>query len=274
MSENAEKIIVVMPAYNAAATLKRSVVALPHTEIDEVIIVDDASSDDTIAHAHALPESVSWLTTNQHNAVKGERVLLTVVALPNNKGYGGNQKKCYELALEHGATCIVMIHPDFQYDPTLAAHLAEFIARGTCDVVLGSRIRNRKQVQAGGMPAYKYYANRALSILSNMITGSTISDWHTGMRAYSRRVLEEVPFMRFSDDFVFDSQMLFSIAAHRFTVGEIPVPVRYFDEASSINFRRSVRYGILTVREMVRYIFTRTLGMHHKPNTQNQLQNQ
>jgi glycosyltransferase involved in cell wall biosynthesis len=271
MTDLREKSIVVMPAYNAAATLRRTVEALPFESIDEIIIVDDASRDTTLECARALPEQVSWITTHPNDAKRGEKVFLTIVSHAQNKGYGGNQKTCYRLALEHGATCVVMIHPDFQYDPTLAGHMADFIQRGVCDIMLGSRIRNRTQVMAGGMPAYKYCANRILSGLSNMLTGYTISDWHTGMRSYSRRVLEHIPFARFSDDFVFDSQMLFSIAARKYAVGEIPVPVRYFDEASSISFRRSVRYGLLTVREMLRYCLSRIRNFF-RLNTKSQLQ--
>ncbi|MDO8590546.1 MAG: glycosyltransferase family 2 protein, partial [bacterium] len=171
-----------------------------------------------------------------------------------NKGYGGNQKTCYRLALERGADINVMLHPDYQYDPKLIKYFVEFINDGYFDVMLGSRIRSRREALAGGMPLYKYIANRALTLWENVLSGQNLSEWHTGMRAYSRKVLEAIDFQKFSDDFVFDTQMLFAIAEHKFLVGDIPVPVRYFKEASSINFKRSVTYGLTTVWESLKHV--------------------
>jgi len=231
---NSQKIIVVLPAYNAVTTLEKTVRDLPSL-VDEIILVDDKSSDDTVALARQLG--------------------LFVFARDNNGGYGANQKNCYRLALEHGADIIVMIHPDYQYDPKLVKYFAEFIADSYFDVMLGSRIRSRREALAGGMPLYKYVANRALTMLENMVSGLNLSEWHTGMRAYRRSVLENIDWNNNADDFVFDSQMLFQIVARNYSIGEIPVPVRYFPEASSINFWRSLRYGLATVGTVFKYWF-------------------
>lgn len=231
-----KKIIVVLPAYNAATTLRQTVFDLPKI-VDEIILVDDKSKDDTVSLANQLG--------------------LTVFEHQKNKGYGGNQKTCYELALKHGADIIVMIHPDYQYDPRLVKYFVEFIIDDYFDVMLGTRIRSRKEALAGGMPLYKYIANRCLSIFQNLITGRNLSEWHTGMRAYKREVLEKINWQHNSDDFVFDSQMLFKIVAKNYRIGEIPVPVRYFKEASSINFWRSCKYGLGTVSAGLRYFFGR-----------------
>jgi glycosyltransferase involved in cell wall biosynthesis len=231
---SSHKIIVVLPAYNAAKTLEKTVADLPNI-VDEIILVDDKSSDDTAGIAKKLG--------------------LTVVVHGNNKGYGGNQKTCYEIALNHGADIIVMIHPDYQYDPKLVKYFAEFIADDYFDVMLGTRIRSRRETLAGGMPLYKYLANRVLTMFENLISGRNLSEWHTGMRAYKREVLEKISWKNNSDDFVFDSQMLFKIIARKYRVGEIPVPVRYFKEASSINFWRSLKYGMLTVWTGIKYFF-------------------
>jgi glycosyltransferase involved in cell wall biosynthesis len=231
-----KKIIVVLPAYNAAATLKQTVSDLPQI-VDEIILVDDKSKDETVSLARHLG--------------------LIVFEHQENKGYGGNQKTCYELALKQGADIIVMIHPDYQYDPRLVHYFAEFIIDDYFDVMLGTRIRSRQEALAGGMPLYKYIANRSLSIFQNLITGRNLSEWHTGMRAYKREVLEEVNWKNNSDDFVFDSQMLFKIVAKNYRIGEIPVPVRYFKEASSINFWRSLKYGLGTVGAGLQYFFGR-----------------
>ncbi len=227
-----QKIIVVLPAYNAASTLERTVSDLPDM-VDEIILVDDKSHDAT--------------------AQIGRRLGLTVFEHDRNGGYGANQKTCYRLALEHGADIIAMIHPDYQYDPKLVKYFAEFIADGYFDVMLGTRIRSRRESLAGGMPAYKYYANRLLTLFENFVSGYNLSEWHTGMRAYQREVLEKIDWQKNSDDFVFDSQVLFRIVAHGYRIGEIPVPVRYFSEASSINFWRSCRYGLGTVATGLRF---------------------
>ena len=229
-----KKIIVVLPAYNAAATLEKTVADLP-SMVDEIILVDDKSSDEAVSVA--------------------KRLGIIVFEHGENKGYGGNQKTCYRLALERGADIIVMIHPDYQYDPKLVKYFAEFIADNYFEVVLGTRIRSRREALAGGMPLYKYIFNRLLTIIENLASGRNLSEWHTGMRAYQREVLEKINWQKNSDDFVFDSQMLFQIVAHNYRIGEIPVPVRYFQEASSINFWRSLKYGFGTLVMAIKYIF-------------------
>lgn len=229
-----KKIITVLPAYNAAQTLERTVRDLPDI-VDEIILVDDGSHDDTVALARRLGLSVF-----QHD---------------KNSGYGANQKTCYRIALDHGADIIAMIHPDYQYDPKLVKYFAEFIVDDYFDVMLGTRIRSRREALAGGMPGYKYISNRLLTVLENMVSGYNLSEWHTGMRAYKREVLEKIDWARNSDDFVFDSQVLFQIVAKKYRIGEIPVPVRYFKEASSINFWRSCRYGFATVGVAFKYFF-------------------
>jgi glycosyltransferase involved in cell wall biosynthesis len=232
------KVIAVMPAYNAARTLAPTVRDIPPGTVDEIILVDDASTDQTAAEA--------------------EQLGLTVVRHDRNRGYGANQKTCYRLALERGADIIVMIHPDYQYDSRLTPHLVDFIKDGYLDVMLGSRIRTRREALAGGMPPYKYVFNRILTLLENIATGTNLSEWHTGFRAYSRRVLETVPWEGNSDDFVFDSQMLVQCVALGFRIGEIPVPVRYYDTSSSISFRRSITYGTRTLATVGRYLLHRT----------------
>jgi len=228
------KVIIVLPAYNAEKTLRRTVADIPREYADEIILVDDFSKDHTVAVAKEL-----GLTIRQHDM---------------NKGYGGNQKTCYNIALEHGADIIIMLHPDYQYDPKLLNYYIEFIGNGYFDVMLGSRIRSRKEALESGMPAYKYFSNRLLSFIENIVAGLNLSEWHTGMRAYHRRVLESIDYKGNSDDFVFDSQVLFQIVAKGWKIGEIPVPVRYFEEASSINFARSVKYGLGTLLTAWKYL--------------------
>jgi len=230
---NNKKIIVVLPAFNAALTLEKTVHDLPAL-VDEIILVDDKSSDQTTKLAHQLG--------------------LIVFEHAENLGYGGNQKTCYRLALERGGDIIVMVHPDYQYDPRLVKYFAEFIGDDYFDVMLGSRIRSRRETTQGGMPKYKYFANRALTIFENAVSGYNLSEWHTGMRAYHRTVLENINWRDNSDDFVFDSQVLFQIIAKKYRIGEIPVPVRYFKEASSINFSRSLKYGLGTVWTGLKYL--------------------
>jgi glycosyltransferase involved in cell wall biosynthesis len=230
-----KKIIVVLPAYNAASTLERTINDLPEM-VDQIILVDDKSNDETAALARKL-----GLMVFEHD---------------KNKGYGGNQKTCYRLALEQGGDIVVMIHPDYQYDPKLVKYFAEFIVDGYFDVMLGTRIRSRRETLAGGMPRYKYISNRALTVFENLISGHNLSEWHTGMRAYTKEVLERINFQKNSDDFVFDSQVLFQVIANQFRIGEIPVPVRYFKEASSINFKRSLKYGLGTVGVALKYFFS------------------
>lgn len=231
------KSIVVLPAYNAEKTLQRTIDDIPADCVDEIILVDDFSSDRT--------------------AQLAEDYGLIVYKHQSNKGYGANQKTCYRLALDHGADIVVMLHPDYQYDPKLIKYFIEFIRDGYFDVMLGSRIRTRREAIQGGMPKYKYYANRFLTFIENVLSGQNLSEWHTGMRAYKREVLESVDFMKNSDDFVFDTQILFGIIEKGYRIGEIPVPVRYFPEASSINFRRSFRYGCFTLFVAFRFFIKR-----------------
>jgi glycosyltransferase involved in cell wall biosynthesis len=227
------KVIVVMPAYNAATTVERTVADIPPGAADEIILVDDCSRDETVAIA--------------------QRLGLTVVRHERNVGYGGNQKTCYRLALERGADVVIMIHPDYQYDSRLAEHLTRFILDGYFDIMLGSRIRTRREALAGGMPIWKYLANRALTIIENLLLGQNLSEYHTGYRAYSRRVLETIPWEGNSDDFAFDAQFLVQAIAFGFKIAEIPAPVRYMAEASSINFKRSVQYGLENLRVIAQY---------------------
>lgn len=245
MSEIKSKVIVVLPAYNAASTLKKTLDDIPTGFVDEIILVDDSSKDDTVKLANSLSQI--------------SKIPLIIHRHDKNRGYGGNQKTCYKLALKREADIIVMIHPDYQYDPKLAKYFVEFIANGYFDVMLGSRIRNRREALSGGMPFYKYLFNRFLTIFENIVSGQNLSEWHSGMRAYSKKVLESINFANNSDDFVFDSQMLFQIIKNRYRIGEIPVPVKYFPEASSINFKRSVKYGAGTVLESLKYLVFRII---------------
>lgn len=232
-AESHQRTIAVMPAYNAAETLERTVNDIPGGSVDEIILVDDCSSDDTVAIARRLG--------------------LTVIEHKTNQGYGANQKTCYREALQHGADFIVMIHPDYQYDCRTVGAVVQFLKLGICDMLLGSRIRTRKEALAGGMPRYKYAANRMLTTIENMALGQNIADCHSGFRAYRRTVLETIPFDRNSDDFVFDSEFLAQTVHFGFRIGDIPVPVRYFDEASSISFRRSMTYGTKTLGVLMKY---------------------
>lgn len=231
------RTVAVMPAYNAAATLRYTVGDIPPGTVDEVILVDDCSRDDTVAVARELG--------------------LTVIVHERNTGYGGNQKTCYRRALDAGADFVVMIHPDYQYDSRLIPVAVEILRLGICDCVLGSRIRTRKETLAGGMPIYKYISNRFLTFVENVALGQNLGDFHSGFRAYSRKVLETIPFERNSNDFVFDSQFLTQAVSFGFKLGDIPVPVRYFAEASSINFRRSLKYGFATLGELARFWLNR-----------------
>lgn len=222
-----ERTVVVMPAYNAESTLERTLNDLPPGFADEVILVDDCSTDGTVKLAKSLG--------------------LSVYRHVNNLGYGGNQKSCYEMALNRGADYVVMVHPDYQYDSRVVDAAVRLLKLGICDVILGSRIRTRKEALDGGMPKYKYFANRMLTLFENIVLGQNIGDFHSGFRAYNRKVLETIPWHKNSDDFVFDSQFLAQAVHFGFKIGDIPVPVRYFEEASSISFRRSVTYGMATL---------------------------
>jgi glycosyltransferase involved in cell wall biosynthesis len=218
-----KKIVVVMPAYNAAKTLSRTYSEIPLDIVDEVVVTDDASHDETVTIARGL-----GLRTLVHE---------------QNRGYGGNQKTCYAEALRLGADVVVMLHPDYQYPPKLIAAMVGMITDGPFDVVLGSRVLGGRARQ-GGMPLYKYVANRFLTAAQNFLCNAKLSEYHTGYRAFSREVLESLPLLENSDDFVFDNQMLAQILYADFEVGEVSCPASYFEEASSINFHRSVRYGL------------------------------
>ncbi len=231
------KIIAVLPAYNAEKTLAATLADVPVGAVDEVLLVDDGSKDNTVKLAREMG--------------------LTVIEHPQNRGYGGNQKTCYRYALEHGADIVVMIHPDYQYDSRVIPHAVGIIELGICDVIVGNRIRSRQEAFAGRMPSYKYFANRALTLFENFALGQNLGDFHSGFRVYRREVLEKIPFERNSDDFVFDTQFLVQAVHFGFRLGDVPVPVRYFDEASSINFKRSLRYGIATVGTVTRWYLHR-----------------
>ena len=232
------KIIVVMPAYNAEKTVKATYNDLPKDLIEEVILVDDASSDRTTQQAKNLR--------------------ITVYTHKQNKGYGGNQKTCYDQALRRNPDIIVMVHPDYQYDSKLVGVLCEPIVNGRADIMLVSRIQTRHQVLAGGMPLWKYFANRFLTLFENLAMGLNLSEYHTGFRAYSSKVLITIPYQKFSNDFVFDQQILISALSYNFNISEIPVPCKYFPEASSINFKRSAKYGLLTLLTVVLYLLHQT----------------
>ncbi len=229
-----QRLVVVMPAYNAAQTLEKTYREIPLEYVDEVILVDDASQDETIKHAQKL-----GITAEAHEV---------------NKGYGGNQKTCYRLALEKKADIVVMLHPDYQYDPRLILSMASMVASGVYDVVLGSRILGNETLR-GGMPIYKYISNRALTFFQNLLMGTKLSEFHTGYRAFHRRVLETLPLEKNSDDFVFDNQMLAQCAFFNFRMGEISCPTKYFPEASSINLRRSITYGLGVLKTSLQFRF-------------------
>jgi len=238
------KIVAVLPAYNAESTLAATLADIPVGSIDEVILVDDCSRDRTVQVARDMG--------------------LTVIEHPANRGYGGNQKTCYRHALDRGADIVIMIHPDYQYDSRVIPHAAGFIELGICDIVLGSRVRSRAEALAGGMPLYKYISNRALTTIENLALGQNLGDFHSGFRVYRREVLEKIPFERNSDDFVFDTQFLVQAVHFGYRLGDIPVPVRYFAEASSINFKRSVTYGLATLGALGQF-WLEKLGIRHSP---------
>jgi glycosyltransferase involved in cell wall biosynthesis len=227
------KIVAVLPAYNAEKTLAATLADVPVGAVDEFLLVDDGSTDRTVQVARDMG--------------------LTVIEHPENRGYGGNQKTCYRWALDHGADIVVMIHPDYQYDSRVIPIAAGIIELGICDVILGSRIRSRHEAFRGGMPLYKYVSNRFLTLAENFALGQNLGDFHSGFRVYRRKVLETIPFNRNSDDFIFDTQFLVQAVHHGFRLGDIPVPVRYFPEASSIDFRRGLRYGLGTLRTVAEF---------------------
>src|SRR5712692_9090571 len=229
-------VVVVMPAYNAAKTLERTYHDLPADVVEKVILVDDVSQDDTVEIAQKL----------------GLRVIIHV----QNRGYGGNQKTCYLEALKEGADVVVMLHPDYQYDSRRVPALIAPILRGEADLVLGSRLLDGGAL-AGGMPFYKYLSNRFLTIVENLACGQHLSECHTGFRAYSRRMLGTIPFVLNSDKFVFDTEVIAQAVAFGFPIAEVPVPTRYFKEASSVNFRNSVIYGLATLRVVASFLLDR-----------------
>ena len=231
-----KKIVVVMPAYNAEQTLRQTYSEIPMQYIDDVILVDDLSSDKTAAIARSLG--------------------CTTIVHPENRGYGGNQKTCYTEALKLGADVVVMLHPDYQYTPKLLVTMASAIAVGQYDVMLGSRVLCQSAIK-GGMPVYKYVANRLLTWFENILLGNKLSEYHTGYRAYSREVLETLPLNENSDDFIFDNQMLAQVTYFGFSLGEISCPTKYFKEASSISLKRSATYGLGVINTSIAFRLNR-----------------
>ena len=227
-----KRVAVVLPAYNAAKTLERTVAEIPEGVVDDLVLVDDGSHDETVAVARQLG--------------------LHVVVHPENRGYGGNQKTCYAEALALGADVVVMLHPDYQYTPKLVPALASLVAIGQYDLVLGSRILGGGAMKEG-MPAWRYVANRALTFVQNIALDQKLSEYHTGYRAWSRELLEALPLETFSDDFVFDNQTIVETVRQGFRIGEVACPARYQPDASSIDFGRSVVYGWGVLRECVRF---------------------
>jgi glycosyltransferase involved in cell wall biosynthesis len=233
ITERKHKVIAVLPAYNAAKTLAATIADFPAGCVDEILLVDDGSKDDTVAIARSMG--------------------LTVIVHEQNKGYGGNQKTCYKYCLDQGADVVVMIHPDYQYDARVIPHAVGIIELGICDVVLGNRVRSRAEALKCGMPWWKYVSNRGLTAFENFFLGQNLGEFHSGFRVYRRQVLETIPFERNSDDFVFDTQFLVQAVHFGFRLGDVPVPVRYFDEASQINFLRSTKYGLQTLKTVAQF---------------------
>ncbi len=233
-----KKIVVVLPAYNAELTLEKTYREIPLDIVDEVVLVDDHSKDKTVEVAQRIG-------------------IRHIIRHDLNKGYGGNQKTCYNKALELGADIVIMLHPDYQYTPKLITAMASIIANDVYPVVIASRILGRG-ARAGGMPVYKYIANRLLTLFQNIFINYKLSEYHTGYRAFSRKVLESIRFMQNSDDFVFDNQMLSQIVYAGFQISEVTCPTKYFEEASSINFRRSVKYGFGVLKVSLMHFLQRT----------------
>jgi glycosyltransferase involved in cell wall biosynthesis len=237
---NGKKVIVVMPAYNAEKTLEQTYREIPSEIVDEIILVNDASKDNTVQEAERL----------------GIRHIITH---PVNRGYGGNQKSCYNKALELGGDIVVMLHPDYQYTPKLILAMSSIIANGLYPVVFGSRILGKGALR-GGMPMYKYISNRALTFFQNVLLNQKLSEYHTGYRAFSREVLEKVNYELNNDDFIFDNEMIAQIFDAGFEIGEVTCPTKYFDEASSINLSRSIKYGLGVLGVSLGY-FLKRLGI-------------
>jgi glycosyltransferase involved in cell wall biosynthesis len=239
-----KKIVVIMPAYNAGKTLKQTYDSIPHSIVDEIILTDDKSTDRTVEVSRGL-----GIKTFEHE---------------KNMGYGANQKTCYGEALKAGADIIIMLHPDYQYDPRVIPFAIGFITTGICDIVIGSRIRTRRETLEGGMPLYKYLSNRFLTAIENIGFGQNLGDFHSGFRVYKREVLEKINYSQNCDDFIFDTEFLAQAIYHGFCVGDIPIPTRYFPEASSINFIRSLKYGTQTLWVTLKYILQKTKIFHFK----------
>jgi len=240
---NGKKVCVVMPAYNAEKTLKKTYDGIPKDIVDDIILTDDASQDKTVKLSQEL---------NIKTFVHSE-----------NRGYGGNQKTCYQAALESGADIVIMLHPDYQYNPKLIIPMAYMIAEEVFDTVIASRILGNKAMM-GGMPLYKYISNRVLTLAENLIIQQKLSEYHTGYRAFSRKVLETIPLLENSDDFVFDNQMLCQILYFDFVVGEVSCPALYFPDASSISFSRSMTYGMGVMQTAMKYAFAKRDMGHFK----------
>ena len=233
-----------MPAYNAERTLGRTFHDIPEALRQQVLLVDDGSTDRTVEVARSLG--------------------LDIIQHVHNSGYGANQKTCYRAALERDARVVVMLHPDFQYDARVVELMAELIYLGTVDFVLGNRIRTRSEALSGGMPRWKYFLNRGSTFVENLVLGQTIGDFHSGLRAYSRDMLLTIPFQHNSDDFSFDQEMIVQAVSFGFRIGDIPVPVRYMDEASSISFKRSIKYGFGGISAIAAMKLHR-IGIRHDP---------
>lgn len=240
---NGKKIIVVLPAYNAETTLHRTIQEIDRTIVDDVLLVDDHSTDNTFMEA--------------------KRLGIPVIRHDINKGYGGNQKTCYKAALDRGAEIVIMLHPDYQYTPQLLVAMAGMIAYGTYDMVLASRILGRGALK-GGMPLYKYVFNRFLTLIENILIGLKLSEYHTGYRAFSRSVIEHLPLDKNSDDFVFDNQMIAQAHLMNFRIGELSCPTRYDEQSSSINFKRSITYGLGVLWTALQYWIT-SRSLHSFP---------
>ncbi len=232
------KVVVVLPAYNAAATLKQTISEIPSDVVDDIILCDDASKDNTVEIAKDLN-------------------IGTIIVHQENKGYGANQKSLYAKAVSLDADIIIMVHPDYQYTPLLIPSMVNLIEENLYDVVLGSRILSKGALE-GGMPIYKYIANRLLTLIQNILVGHKLSEYHTGYRAFRKEVFTQIPFESNSDDFIFDNQLLSQIIYHKFRIGEISCPTKYFPEASSINFRRSAVYGIGVLYVSLKHFLQRT----------------
>lgn len=236
-----KKVVVVLPAYNAAQTLEKTYQEIPFEYVDEVVLVDDASKDDTVKVAQSLG-------------------IKHIIVHEKNKGYGGNQKTCYKKAMELGADIVIMLHPDYQYTPKLLLAMISIIGNELYPVVFGSRILGKGALK-GGMPLYKYIANRFLTFSQNLLMNQKLSEYHTGYRAFSAEVLKKLDFTHNSDDFVFDNEMIAQIFYNGFEIAEVTCPTKYFKEASSINFRRSMKYGFGVLGVSFKYLFTK-LGLY------------